>query len=331
MKPNHVVPASRGRRARVFVLAVAGCIVLGPSCVDAEDAVTLGRVLNAWRNREHRVMGFRFQWVEDHLQAKGSVKLPPDPKYKGLVFPPRDTAFRVESSCEIDRDMMRYSFRGESLQVYNDGALEQREYVSASDGDISKAFWPIPNKLRRYPKGVIFDEKFCADAGTLEVKPLFWIYRALNPALAFSEKSLWLSPSSGVIDGRTCAIVGCRMGATEYAIWTDRTRDFVPLRLTIGSAITGKLTTQADITYQRDLSHGWTPVGWRIAQPTSEDPQHCIVARVTKTAINLGIPKSRFQIEFPPGTVVIDMRNNSERYLVGPDGSKQNPPDGGAN
>jgi hypothetical protein len=85
--------------------------------------------------------------------------------------------------------------------------------------------------------------------------------------------------------------------------------------------------TQADITYRQDPSHGWTPIGWRIVQPANGALRRSIVARVTDSAINIAIPRSRFQIDFPPGTVVIDMRNNSERYVVGVDGGKQIPRD----
>ncbi len=222
--------------------------------------------------------------------------------------------------------MMRYGFNGESLQVYNDGALEHREYVSASDGEVSKAFWPIPNKLRNYPKGVILDDKICLDTSALEVKPLMWIYRPLDPKLAFSEKHLGLSPRTGMIDGRACAILEFVNGEKTYSIWSDPARDFVPLRHTINSSVTGEVTFQAEITYQQDPSYGWTPIGWRIVQTATGNLRRSIVARVTASAMNLEIPKSRFQIEFPPGTVVIDMRNNNERYLVGADGRKLPPP-----
>jgi hypothetical protein len=323
-------PAFRGtlpERFCILLIACLGPMALGSSCVVADDAITIKQVVNAWRSREQRVKSFRFQWAEDHFQAKGSSVLPQAPQYEGVVFPARDTPYHVDSGCEMDRHMMRYSFSGESLQVYNDGALELREYVSASDGDVSKAFWALPNKLRNYPKGVIFDEKLCSDAGTLDVKPLLWLYRALDPRFAFSEQSLQLSRRSGIVDGKACAIVACAKGETEYSIWTDPARDFVPLRFTIASTTTGKVTTQADITHQKDPSRGWTPTGWTIVRTSAGNLQHSIVARVTNCAINVEIPKSRFQIEFPPGTIVIDMTNRGERYLVGADGSKQIPPD----
>ena len=120
--------------------------------VAADDAITLSQVLNAWRNREQQVKSFRFLWTEERFQTKGTLELPPDQKQNVAAFPPRDTTYRLKCSCEMDRDMMRYGFSGESLQVYNDGALEHREYVSASDGVVSRAFWPIPNKLR-LPQG----------------------------------------------------------------------------------------------------------------------------------------------------------------------------------
>jgi hypothetical protein len=327
MKSKPVVLTSNAGRAISLLIVSINATSIGPFRVAADEAIPLSQVLNAWRKREQRVKSFRFQWSEDHFQAKGSLELPPAPQYKDVVFPPKDTTYRVKSSCEMGENAMRYSFSGESLQLYNDGALEHREYVSASDGDVSKAFWPIPNKLRNYPKGVIFDEKICSDASTLDVKPLLWMYRALDPRFAFSENQLQLLPRTGVIDGRACAIVGFVNGQTKYSIWTDPARDFVPLRFTISSSVTGETMTQADITYRQDPSHGWTPTGWQIVQRANGDMRRSIIARVTDSAINIAIPRSRFQIDFPPGTVVIDMRNNSERYVVGADGSKQIPRD----
>jgi hypothetical protein len=213
------------------------------------------------------------------------------------------------------------------LQVYNEGALEHREYVSASDGEVSKAFWPIPNKLRNYPKGLIFSDKRCTDADTLDVKPLLWMYRALDPRFAFSEKSLQLSPRAGIVNGTSCAIVAFVKGEQEFSIWTDPARDFVPLRFMITSSATGEVSTQCDVTYQQDPKHGWIPEAWRIVQPATAHLQKSIVAHVADYSINIEVAKSRFQIDFPPGTVVIDMRNNSERYAVGADGSKQIPAD----
>ena len=116
-------------------------------------SITLSQVLNAWRNREQQVKSFRFRWTEEHFQAKGTLELPPDQKQNVAAFPPRDTTYRVKSSCEMDRDMMRYGFSGESLQVYNDGALEHREYVSASDGVVSGHSGRSPTSCAPTPRG----------------------------------------------------------------------------------------------------------------------------------------------------------------------------------
>src|SRR5437762_598952 len=90
----------RSYAVRAILLLIISIVPLtfGPSSAVADDAITLSQLLNAWRNRVQRVKSFRFQWTEDHFQAKGSLALPPDPQYKGLVFPPRDTTSRVKSS-----------------------------------------------------------------------------------------------------------------------------------------------------------------------------------------------------------------------------------------
>jgi hypothetical protein len=249
MKTKQVCLTSSASKAASLLIVSLGTFVFGFGSrhAVADDTITLGQVLNAWRNRQQHVERFRFRWAEEHFRTKGSLELPPDRQQNGAAFPPRDTTYRAKSSCEMDRDMMRYEFSGESLQVYNDGALEHREYVSASDGVVSRAFWPIPNKLRAYPKGITFDDKVCCDASTLEVKPLFWIYRALDPRFAFSESSLRLSPNDEMIDNIRCKVVYFEKNGVRHSIWTDPARDFVPLRFTI-----------------RAPASSWrTPVDWR--------------------------------------------------------------------
>jgi hypothetical protein len=329
MKATPVPLTSSASRAASLLFIFLGAFLsdFGLRHAVANDPTTLRHVLDAWRNRERHVKSLRFRWTEDHFQAKGTLELPPDQRQKGAAFPPRDTTYRVKSTCEMDRDMMRYGFSGESLQVYNEGALEHREYVSASDGVVSRAFWPIPNKLRAYPKGITFDDKICCDASTLEVKPLLWIYRALDPRFAFSESSLRLSPNDESIDHITCKIVYFEKGGVRHSIWTDPARDFLPLRLTIGLRVTGDMTTRTDIAYRLHPPHGWTPTNWKTVRPAAGDVRSSVVARVLESAINIEIPREHFQIKFPPGSVVIDMSNKGERYLVGADGSKQVPSD----
>ncbi len=329
MKAIPVCPTSSASRAASLLVISLGTFVLGSHHAVADDSIELGQVLNAWRNRQQHVKTFRFRWTERHFQAKGTVELPPDLERNGDAFPPSDTTYSVHSSCEMDRDMMRYRFRGESLQVYNDGRLEDREYVSASDGVVSRAFWPFPNKLRAYPKGITFDEKVCCDASSLDVKPLLWVYRALDPQFVCSEKSLRLAPNDELIDKTACKIVYSEKDQVRYSIWTDPARDFVPLRFTISSQVTGEITTRTDISYRPVPPHGWTPTGWRTVQPATGKLRRSVVARVWDSAINIEIPRDRFRIEFPPGTVVIDMSNKGERYLVGADGTKRVPADAG--
>ena len=129
------------------------------------------------------------------------------------------------------------------------------------------------------PKGITFDEKVCCDAGTLEVKPLLWIYRALDPRFAFSERFLRLSPNDELINNTTCKIVYFEKGGVRYSLWTDPARDFVPLRFTSGSPATGEMTTQTDITYRQVASYGWTPTGWRTVQPATGNLRRSVVSR----------------------------------------------------
>ena len=152
MKSKPVFPKSyAGRAIALLIVSIMGSS-FGPFWAAADEAITLSQVLNAWRKREQRVKSFRFQWSEDHFQAKGSLVLPPDPQYKGVVFPPKDTTYRVESSCEMVQNAMRYSYSGESLQLYNDGALEHREYVSARTATLVKHSGRFPTNCATIPR-----------------------------------------------------------------------------------------------------------------------------------------------------------------------------------
>jgi hypothetical protein len=267
------------------------------------------------------------EWTEKVFQAAGSIELPPMPEYEGVVFPAEDTQYDVTSTCDLDGTMMRYSYSGHSLQYYNKGELEYREYISASDGKVSKLFLPLPNPLRDYPKGIIMEGTLCTDAATLNVWPLLLTFRAVDPALGWPTRPWRLLNRDLNLDGHTCVEVAYSYGSSQHHVWADVEREYLPLRYFVRDLPSGKMTTDISIEFTRGQSDDWEPIRWTLHQPGDGALEYAVQATVTAFAVNEQIPLSNFQIEFPEGTVVIDMRNDGERFEVGPNNEKRVPHD----
>ena len=255
--------------------------------------VTTDDVLAAWRERRKRVRTFRFSWTEVQVYPEGSLYLPPEPQYEGVVFPKKDTSCRVKTSCSMDGMMMRFEFAGESLQLYNKGKLQHRKYLSVSDLQQSKLFWPLPNQLRSYPKGIIMDQKICEDMGQLSVRPLLSVYRPLD-AHVIQRHPLRIGVRAGIVDEQVCSIVEYRQG---HEVWVDPARDFVPVRFTTD---VGSERGVIDVSYRHDQQHGWVPKEWKSVVPRKGQTDETIVGTVARYEINTKIPRSEFQLDFPP-------------------------------
>lgn len=276
---------------------------------------TPNAILTAWKDRTEHTNTIKVEWTEMQFQAAGSIDLPPTPEFAQVRFPEEDITCRRQCSCALDGSRMRFSFKGESLQLYNEGKLEYREYFSASDGVTSKAFMPLPNKLRNYPWGVITEEVACVDAATLEAKPILLVYRATNELLGWPKKPWLVANQNGDIQYTT--------DDTRHSVWVDAEHDYLPTRYSIVDLRSNEIKTDLTIEYVKDGSTGTvSPSKWTIRRFEDGSVKHLVEAKVTKCVINEAIPLGEFQIEFPVGTHVVDMQKPSEAYEVGENGAK---------
>jgi hypothetical protein len=187
-------------------------------------------------------------------------------------------------------------------------------------------FFPLPNKLRNYPKGIISDRVDCEDADSIELKPLMLACRGPKGLQGWNTIPWVLTDAQAKLDGRKVLVIQVNDRTRARKVWIDAERDFLPLRYSLADSRAGASNIDMKIEYIRSADE-WTPNNWTMR--TSKNGELCqsIDATVTKCEINEAIPLENFQIDFPRGTVVIDMRNNSERYEVGLEGAKIPPRD----
>jgi hypothetical protein len=105
----------------------------------------------------------------------------------------------------------------------------------------------------------------------------------------------------------------------RYTMWLDPVRDYTIRRF---SHEYHQTITQFDADYRQDKQWRWVPTSW---VRTYHSPRSAYTSRGTVVAMRFNQPQPEeqfFQMSFPPGTWVQDLRTDPPaNYRVKPDGS----------
>lgn len=295
------------------IVAVALSAPGRPAFGQAADAVTAQQVIAAFRDRQNRVRSARFKWREEHFVAKGAHSIPrshASPGTEGVVFPDRDITYTMESELSFDGAKMRYSYAGKNPD-WKDSKLVFRDYTSAFDGDLCKILQEA-EESRPYPKGTITNEKRSEDVTTAAVMPILCAFRFLHREMRPLHCDALRVAGEAKLRDRPCILLEePPQDPPRYAkssFWVDREREFSILRWSLSSR-QGIALRQVDIDYAKDAKAGWVPVRWKsVRQAEGGQVQASWTAEVTEFTINPVLLASEFQLDFPAGTIVQDMR-----------------------
>ena len=103
-------------------------------------------------------------------------------------------------------------------------------------------------------------------------------------------------------------------------LWVDAQYDYSVRRFltTRGNVVRCKL----DVDYQRDPDVGWVPKSWTIIRSYVDGSLLMSASSsVGEYRINPTLDAAEFQIEFPPGTYVVDTAAN-QRFIQKDDGRR---------
>jgi hypothetical protein len=291
--------------------------------VPGQTAVTLETIAKAWQDRQGRVRSFRFVWTERQTNTKGFVtNLVDEPERlkqmgipPGSVVPPEDVTFEVPSSICIDGNKVRYT-RDDRQWSAKEKAYVLQPYMTVFNGELGKTFHSKGASYAPWPQALI-QGRF-PDARALYLSPLFMTFRACAPEFrSFDIQTLVLTGRRAVIDGKSCLEVERQLGSYVERVWIDPSRDYVVVRAL--SSNTEHPRTKIDIAYRKDADSGWVPEKWDILMfYASGKLQQSMRAKVTSYQINPPVELSEFDIEFPAGTRVKDIRdpNSPVDYIV---------------
>ena len=131
-------------------------------------------------------------------------------------------------------------------------------------------------------------------------------------------------PEAAAVGGVDCVVLRENPRpdqARQSVFFLDPNREFVPLRFV--ESVRQKPFFQIELRFRSDTKNGIVPDGWTIVyQDDNGGIKTSQVAKVTSFAINDSISNEKFEIEFPPGTWVRDLRSKNE-YIVRPDYSRR--------
>jgi hypothetical protein len=166
-------------------------------------------------------------------------------------------------------------------------------------------------------KCLIFDES--APRGEVDdehslPEPIRILYRGLSQGTGYCRLDHFSrTGKSTIIDGSTCREYAAK--DNEIRLWFDSDRGFMLKRLTDGDS------AQLDVRYRDDGHNGWVLAGWtkalRLRSLGMDQSQE---VEVRKAQFNEPLPKVEFDLRFPAGTRVHDLRDERD-YLVQPDGT----------
>lgn len=278
-------------------------------------------IFRAWNDRPQKLSSLRISWVEQEFIKKGVDSSPADTN----AVPPEDVSREFRRSVSLDgMNRMRYEADGAFRAYHEPGDLSQQHYLSVFDSNACKIFWPKP-KNRKSGIGYITDKNRNEAVTKLSMKPLLWAFRPMVPSYGnINTINCRIAGKQGMIDERPCIILEEPLEGSQKAIrqyWVDPGMDFAIRRFV--SLKRNRVSITMDIDYVPDAASAWIPSGWKYTWAKEDGTlARSGSARVTSSVVNPLINPAEFQFEYPPGTIVTDMRSK-EDFLVKEDGSRR--------
>lgn len=295
-------------QARIWILTVS-LFVDTPRSLVAETVpapdITSAEIIAAIRNREERTRSGSFHWDEIRSDVKGSW---------GPGSPQIDLQYRHQKSFEFDRNRTRRSDKGESPNAA--GELTLTSESRAFDGTLTRTL-ESPTAARNFYYGRVYNEND-GDEGLhdLVVEPLlqsFYLFHSSRTLLGDDHFSV--SSKGKRLGDVDCVVISTTSGSMKKQYWFDPLRDFAIVRFAVISK-DDALRRETDFTLVRDESVGFVPSGWSIRKFAVDGTvSMSIESSVTKYATNVTFSDADFVLDFPDGTYVDDLRDQSN-YII---------------
>jgi hypothetical protein len=277
------------------------------------DAAIVNRVFANWKARQERAKSFHVEWNTRVVQK--SRRKPTVEEFRRAFWVDGDDRFRVE-------------FSGVSKGQFNWDRMPRGERTwNGADNRILE--WP--HDPAAPPLGVVRQATLRDDLDP-EHAALFLAFRPFLRLMHLRAAWLHVVTEHAIVDGVHCVKLErgpprdlFRNGARNWTsvaehCWVDPARDDVPILFekTVGGALQWSVAIQ----YRPSREVGWVPERWTCQYQFPTFEAQCTA---TTLSVNDSLPPKTFQLDFPPGTLVLDKLSHAP-FLVAHDGSRSPAP-----
>jgi hypothetical protein len=258
------------------------------------------------------VKSAHFVWTIAMTRTKGSISkiTPPLLKEPG-ISPPSDHSFTSHRELTFDLTKLAYSYTSQQWKE------SQKEYVDTKsqfvhNGTIYATF--RPKSFSDFPIGYVKRNCIHGEVTTMHVRPVLMAYRASDSSLSpYREGMFRVTGKRAMIGGRWCWEMRVpSTGLQTSFLWVDPGNGFVAKRFSVLHNKTNGIVWNMDVQYESHNVAEWLPVRWdAIENHVDGTLLLSAKAEMRSHEFNPVLPDSTFEIDFPPGTYVIDQDTGS--------------------
>jgi hypothetical protein len=302
----------------VFTAIAVALVVL--SRASSQAGPSNAPAVAAARTRQESVKTVNLVLKQTEVFAKGGVsdRTPPPFKSKAPV-PAKETTLESINRLVLDGEKVRYEDNHPGWHMPS-GEQHKRRVVSLFNGSVAKKYFPSGVSGKGNPVGTIDKDAWQDAMKSAVLTPITMAFRGLD--LAISPYLIGDLKPSGItlpIDGAPCQEHVVNFSDATKSFWLDPGKDYVVRRMRLQRR--GHLVDQCDISYRRHDAWGWVPASW-VRNQYSPAGTVLVTTKVEVLEMRLNDPQpaEQFDIQFPAGSQVFDIRN-AKNYRVQPDGT----------
>lgn len=303
------------------------CLVLAAgSELSAGEEIALSDVLGNWRQRQRDVVSLNMSWIERRTDVRGGLT----PTFRiirrsldeELVFPPTDTSYENHYLVITSGSRSRVESRGWMWDFQHE-ELVPRNIVCVFDGEDARTLVSELGEAGSQ-KGIVNAGASHIQLNAYEFRALLWCFWPLDPVRGgLDPADVEMTSEELHIDGRRCALLKHGSHPAAEELWIDPDYGYAVRRAIVRNP-DGTIHFQFDVDYGDDISNGLRVSGWSFQEIANDAVAvHC-QSTVTELIINPAPDPGTFELAFPAGSLVNDVRSGTNNFSrVGPDGSLQ--------
>jgi len=319
MKPSVKTTKKGGTMNRTIGLCLLAAVQLATT--HAAIGSDLGKIKHAWRKRQSSVRTARFFMKDSTTIGKGSES-GRETRFPNFIqrniLPPKHTTKLIQRTASFNPQNIRATSYGQRWNAWKEEflTLDQRKVFTPKEARTLNNW--AKKEDAAYPWGVIESgEPFSC---SLAMRPLILHYRPFLPIHFFRFDEYTMDKDRSIVKGRSCVVLRRDQGLLLHSYFLDPKRAYAILRYT--STHKRREVVTFDVTYAQDKSHKPVPKSWKVVRWSDGKLMQSNIVKVLHFSLNVGRDPSEFRLEFPVGTMVLDMKRRID-FLVRKNGAER--------